>query len=347
LRLAPVASLLLVAAVARASSVSDEISLAGMQSTPQHPWAGSVSNLLGASVDLGESWTVNASAQVTLEALTPAPAGAFPDRGGTVTAFSGGVGWDADDNWTFGVALDVSPESTIGSDARLRGQNPIDVLVQSTSSIASLETLAGYDTAGSSDLEWSFAAGVALSRLETRQHADGRHEDGTRASASELRAKCTPVGSGCRALLPAIDGVSGVLRYARASAAALATVRRDTDVGVSLDYYGYADDPASVGPFTTATAGRFGTSAPIAPLRYLVRPSVTHRFGAFSLKAWAQAGQYVRGAGQGTAALGAKAQYRFSRSFRMWISASGQRDEDPSGAISRSGILALGAGYRF
>src|SRR6266849_4528931 len=347
LRLVRLASLLLVAAAARASSVSDEITIAGTQSTPQNPRAGSVSNLLSASVDVGESWTVNASAQVTVEAPTPAPAGAFPDRGGTVTDFSGGVDWDADDNWTFGITLDVSPESTIGSDARLRGQNPIDVLVQSTSSIASLETLAGYDTAGSSDLEWSFTAGVALSRLETRQHADATHEDGTSVSPAELRTRCTPVGSGCRALLPAIDGLSGVLRYARVSAGALATVRRDTDVGVSLDYYGYADDPANVGLYTTATTGRFGTSAPIAPLRYLVRPSLTHRFGAFSLKAWGQAGRYVSEAGQGTAALGAKAQYRFSRFFRMWISATGQRDEDPSGAISRTGILTLGAGYRF
>ncbi len=347
MRLVRLASLLLVAAAARASSVSDEITIAGTQSTPQNPRAGSVSNLLSASVDVGESWTVNASAQVTVEAPTPAPAGAFPDRGGTVTDFSGGVDWDADDNWTFGITLDVSPESTIGSDARLRGQNPIDVLVQSTSSIASLETLAGYDTAGSSDLEWSFTAGVALSRLETRQHADATHEDGTSVSPAELRTRCTPVGSGCRALLPAIDGLSGVLRYARVSAGALATVRRDTDVGVSLDYYGYADDPANVGLFTTATTGRFGTSAPIAPLRYLVRPSLTHRFGAFSLKAWGQAGRYVSEAGQGTAALGAKAQYRFSRFFRMWISATGQRDEDPSGAISRTGILTLGAGYRF
>ncbi len=116
---------------------------------------------------------------------------------------------------------------------------------------------------------------------------------------------------------------------------------------MSLDYYGYVDDPATVGLFSTAAVGRFGAGAPIAPLRWLVRPEVAHRFGDFSLKGWAQVGQYVPEAGQGTAALGAKAQYKFSRSFRMWVSATGQRDEDSSGAISRTGILSFGGAYRF
>ncbi|HKC60153.1 MAG TPA: hypothetical protein VKB92_08715, partial [Myxococcales bacterium] len=131
------------------------------------------------------------------------------------------------------------------------------------------------------------------------------------------------------------------------SASALAIIARDTDAGVSLDYYGYVDDPATVGLFSTAAVGRFGAGAPIAPLRWLVRPEVAHRFGDFSLKGWAQVGQYVPEAGQGTAALGAKAQYKFSRSFRMWVSATGQRDEDSSGAISRTGILSFGGAYRF
>jgi len=136
-----------------------------------------------------------------------------------------------------------------------------------------------------------------------------------------------------------------VLRYARVSASALAIIARDTDVGLDLDYYGYADDP--VGILNPATAGRTGTTAPLAPLRYLVRLGATHRFGDFSLRGWVQGGEYVPEAGEGTASLGVKAQYKFSRAFRMWISATGQRDEDPTGAVSRTGILALGAGVRF
>jgi hypothetical protein len=351
LRLVPVGWALLLATAARASSVSDEISVLGTQSTPQNPRAGNVSNLLSGWFGVAQSWTVNASAQVTLEEATPGPAGnAFPDLGGTVTDFSAGFEWDATDNWNFGVTVDVSPESTIRNDARTRVPTlgPTDVLVESTTSLTSLELLAGYDTTGISDLEWSFTAGIELTRMESQQQAtSARHADGSSVSTAQVRADCAPVGSGCRALVPIIDGISGVLRYARLSATALAIIARDTDAGVSLDYYGYLDDPASVGLFSTAAVGRFGAGAPIAPLRWLVRPEVAHRFGSFSLKGWAQVGQYVPEAGQGTAALGAKAQYKFSRSFRMWVSAAGQRDEDVSGAVSRTGILSFGGAYRF
>ena len=109
----------LVAGAARASSIRDEITVGGAQSTAQNPRAGSLSNLFGVSVDVGENWTVSGTAQVTLEASTPAPAGSgFVDRGGTVTAFNAGVDWQPTDNWTFGVTLDFSPRSTITTDAR-------------------------------------------------------------------------------------------------------------------------------------------------------------------------------------------------------------------------------------
>lgn len=319
MRLAPLASALLAAAAARASSVSDEISVAGTQSTPQNPSAYNVSNLLSGTVDVGEAWTASLSARVTVFVPTPARTGVVLDRGGTVTDFSAGLDWNATDNWTFGITLDVSPESTVVRDARLRVQGrTTDVLVQTTTSIASLEMLAGYDTDGGSDLEWSFTAAVGLSRLETREQ-----------------------------LVPAIGGASGVLRYARISGSALATVERDTDVSLDFDYYGYADNPASVGAFGTAAASRTGTSAPLAPLQYLVRLGATRRFGALSLRGWVQGGSYVPEAGGDTASLGVKVQYKFSQSFRMWISATGQRDEDPPGALSRTGLVALGAGYRF
>ena len=51
--------------------------------------------------------------------------------------------------------------------------------------------------------------------------------------------------------------------------------------------------------------------------------------------------------GQTTAGAGLKAQYKFTRSFRMWASLAGQNDVDPSGEASQSSTVALGAGYRF
>jgi hypothetical protein len=350
MRLAACALALLAAGSSRGSSVSDEISASGTQSTVQNPRSGSFSNLLGATVDLGEQWTLNATALVTLESPTSAPAGAaFADRGGTVTDFSAGVDWEATDNWTLGFTVDVSPQSTISSNARVPLTTGTgDALIQATSSNASVELLAAYDTAGISDLEWLFTGNITLGRFETVQRiAAAQRADGTSLSEADLRTECSPLRSRCHPLLPAIDGLSDELRSARISAGALATVQTHTDLGLTADYYLYPDDPANVGVFPIAAVGRFGAGAPIAPLQWLVRPEVAHRFGAFSLKLWGQAGRYVAEVGQGTAGLGLKAQYRFSRSFRAWISARGQRDVASSGQVSRTGLLALGAAYRF
>jgi hypothetical protein len=53
------------------------------------------------------------------------------------------------------------------------------------------------------------------------------------------------------------------------------------------------------------------------------------------------------GTGQGTAGAGLKAQYRFTRWFRMWAGVGGQRDVDPSGQATLTVAFSLGAGYRF
>jgi len=350
MRLVAAACTLLAAAGARASSIRDEISVLGSQSTAQNPRSGGLSNLLAASVDVSDDWTVNASAQITVEAATPAPAGtAFRDRGGTVTDFSAGFDWEATDNWMFGLMVEASPESTISSNAIVPLQDGSgDALIRATSSNASFEVLAGYDTAGISDLEWSFTGAVSLGRFETRQRiAAAQRSDGTTLTTSELRAECSPVRSRCHALMPAINGLSDELRSARISGSALAIIAGDTDVGISADYYAYFDDPGNVGVFSIGVAGRFGAGAPIAPLRWLVRPELTRRFGALSLKLSVQAGEYEPRVGQGTTGLGVKAQYRFSRTFRMWLSAAGQRDVAWSGEVSRAGFLALGAAYRF
>jgi len=350
MRLAASTLALLAATSARASSVSDEISASGTQSTVQNPRSGSVSNFMAASIDVGDRWTVSATARITLETPTPAPAGAaFDDRGGTVTDFSAGLDWEATENWTLGLTLDLSPESTISSNAQVLLQAGTgDALIRATSSNASVELLAAYDTAGVSDLEWSFTGAIGLGRFQTMQRIDAaQRSDGTALQSSDLRSECAPLRSRCHALLPAIDGLSDELRSARISAGALATFQADTDVGVNADYYVYADDPANVGVFPIAAVGRFGAGAPIAPLRGLVRPMVAHRFGAFSLKLWGQGGRYVTEVGQGTAGVGLKAQYRLSHSFRAWISASGQRDVAASGQVSRTGVLAVGVAYRF
>src|SRR5207253_431811 len=116
---------------------------------------------------------------------------------------------------------------------------------------------------------------------------------------------------------------------------ATATLYQDTEVSLFADWYAYDQDPASIGYYGVASEGR-GPNVPIAPLRFLIRPEVVHRFGALSVKLWLQGGEFVAGTGHDTEGIGAKVQYRFSGSFRLWATASGQRDVDASNEVIRS-----------
>jgi hypothetical protein len=333
MRLGGFVSALVVAAAARASSISDQITVGSTQATAQNPRAGSLSNLLRASFDLDERWSLNADAQIRLDEAARAPSGsnvAFQEQGGIVADFSAGVDWEATDNWTLGLIVGFSPRSTTSkvfpvavTDPSTGKQANAEGLISVTNESAYAEVLAGYDTAGYSNLEFSFTAGLSLNRFETLQRLEAAQLDrGPPTRVNEVRA-------------------SAELRSARLSAGATATLFADTDVGLNADYYAYADDPTTVGYF------RLGAGVPIAPLHYLLRPEVAHRFGDFSLKLWAQAGRYMPGTGQGTAGAGLKVQYRFTRWFRMWASASGLRDVDSSSQSTLSGSLAVGAAYRF
>ena len=201
--------------------------------------------------------------------------------------------------------------------------------------------------------EDAFSAGIGVSRFETLQNivaaqyttASGQP---TVLTASDLRTACARPKSNCPPqLVRAFDPKSALLRSARLSAAVTATLFADTDLTLEGAYYGYDDDPTNAGYFTVGTAGRAGTGMAIAPLRYLIRPEATHRFGDLQLKVWVQGGEYVKQMGQWTTGGGLKAQYKFTQSFKMWAAASGQRDLDAGGQISKSGTVSLGVAYRF
>src|SRR2546421_4936998 len=177
MRLAGCASALLVAAAARASSVSDQIIVGTTQTTAQNPRAGSISNLLRGTFDVGERWAFTADAQITFEESAGGPSGtpvSFQERGGMVADFSAGVDWEATDNWTLGATVGFSPVSTTSTVAAVTVIDPstgrpagAEGLIRVTNNSAYAELLAGYDTAGGSDLEWSVtAAGGRHRRLD-------------------------------------------------------------------------------------------------------------------------------------------------------------------------------------
>ena len=52
-----------------------------------------------------------------------------------------------------------------------------------------------------------------------------------------------------------------------------------TDLTLSADYYHYTQDATQAAYASLIFNGRGGAGVPVAPLQYLIRPEVAHRFG--------------------------------------------------------------------
>jgi hypothetical protein len=340
-------AVLAAAAAAQAHSVSNEVFVNGAQTTDANPRSTVFTDALRASFDLNEGWTVSGGMSLTLQGASAQ----FGESGSAVSLFIVGVDWSATDNLTLGLNLDLSPRSTqfagtvIGLRTNGGAESIVDAELRSQTAQRGAGIDVSWDTLGTSNLEWSFDLGLDLSHYDVDQ------------GISTVRSGLTPqqirqqAAAYCRAhprQPTCAQGLQGavVLDFERISASALATLFVDTDVALSGDVYVYNQDPAQVGFFGLASQGR-GPNLPIAPLQYLVRPEVLHRFGDFTAKAWVQAGEYVSGTGYGTTGVGLKLQHRFTKAWRAWLTASGQRDVDAGQNVTRSGTISLGAGYRW
>jgi hypothetical protein len=210
-----------------------------------------------------------------------------------------------------------------------------------------------WDSNGTSDLELAIDAGVNYSHYDVDQSIPRVRIGTTTVTSTTLRQQTTaycqahPGIKNCgQALFTALRATPVQEDFQRLSASTTATLFQDTDLTLGGDYYVYQQDPGEVGYYGLAAAGR-GPGMPIAPLRFVVRPEVLHRFGDFSARLWVQAGRYMPGTGQSTAAIGSKLQYKISAAWRVWLSVSGERDVDQTDAVTHSGMLALGSGYRW
>lgn len=335
-----------IASAARADSVSNEIFVNGGQSTDASPRSSIFTDALRASFDLGEDWTVSGGLSLTLQGASTQ----FGDRGSAVSLFTAGVDWSATDNLTLGLTLEGSPKSTqyAGTVIGLRNggsESVADAELRSESSRLGTGIDLSWDTLGGSNLEWSFDLGLDFLRYDIDQGISTvRSQLNPQQIRQQAAAYCLvhPRQPYCAV------GLQGAvtLDFERISATLLATLFLDTDVALSGDFYVYNQDPAQIGYFGVASQGR-GANLPIAPLQYLVQPEVLHRFGDFSARLWVQAGEYVTGTGYGTAGVGVKLQYRFTKAWRAWVTAAGQRDVDAGQNATRSGTISVGAGYRW
>src|SRR5216683_653601 len=304
-----------VSASSRAAGISDEVSMNNSASTPGNPRSGSVYNSIDATFDLGDSWT-------------------------------------------FGVAGDLSPKSTQRSGTQLNitnatgAETSANALLRATSSSSAIQLSAGYDSAGESSVEWSLVAGIGLTRFDTDQRVVALQESNGNVATTDAILRYCQTHTCSKALLQLIGPKPAArLESGKLSLGGTLTFLQDTDVTISGDYYAYRQDPSQVGYFSLGSTGRMqiagGSGVPIAPLRYLVRPELAQRIGDFSLRLWVQAGRYVEGAGQTTRGAGARLQYKLTKAFKMWATASGQRDVDSEGSMSISTTFSLGLGYKF
>jgi hypothetical protein len=347
--------LVLLATSARASSVTDELTVNSSQPTDTNPRSGSVGDALRANLDLADPLTLELGATLTSQSNSPS---LLPNQTGdsSVALLSAGLDWMVTDSWTLAVHGEWSPQTTQFADA------PVQLLagtgtahIRSVSSEVAAGADVAYDTSGESDLEWSLSAGVNLAHWDIDQSVprvtNAAGTVVTQAQArSEVNTFCAshPALKNCgKRVLRELTAGPFALDSLEFSAGATAVVKRDTDLTLSADYYSYLGDATQTGYASLIFNGRGGAGVPVAPLRYLIRPEVAHRFGGFSATLWAQAGEYVMGAGGSTGGVGLKLQYKFSRTFRMWVRALAQRDVDDQGNETRSGSLGLGAGYRF
>ncbi|HTO96073.1 MAG TPA: hypothetical protein VMK66_03430 [Myxococcales bacterium] len=352
MRIAAALVAVLCAAAARADTVTNEAFANSARSADANPRPGMFTDALNASFDFGPNWTLNLGGSLTLQGETPAATRAgYPDSGSAVTLLTAGVDWSATDSLMIGLRLEGSPTSTQYAGTTIGLRNPagndraVDAELRSQTWEAGFGLDAWWDTLGHSDLEWSANGAVAFSHFNVNQTISDVRSTLTDAQVrnqAALYCAAHPGSLGCaKGLQGAVD-----LDFARLSGGAVATLYQDTEVSLFADYYLYGEDPAAIGYYGVASEGR-GPNVPIAPLRYLIRPEVMHRFGSLTVKLWLQGGEFVAGTGYDTEGIGAKVQYRFSRSFRLWASASGQRDVDATRDIIRSVTVSLGAGYRW
>lgn len=355
------------AAAARASSISDELSVSNSQSTPSSPRSGTLADSLNMSFDVSEHWSIDFGALITHEDPTPMPAPiSFKNfTNDPFELFTAGVDWEVGDHWTLGASAEFSPNSTQSAVPQFNGViDPFNgrrtiayLLVNSSNDEWGARLDAGYDTAGDSDLEWSFNGSVSFSANSIDQTIPGARYDtgnGTyrAATLTELRTACSTDPLHCSkvvqaAMIQAQRNGAQPLDFEKFSPAATATISRNTDLTLSGDYYLYNQDPTTIGVPSVALRQLLGNGLALAPLHYLIRPEILQRWGGFSARLWLQAGRYMPGTGQSMSGLGLKLQYKFTKAFRLWATISGQRDIDVDGTESQSGSFALGAGYRF
>src|SRR5438067_11019320 len=108
MRFCPILALM-VATGARASNVSNEITVNSTQATDTNPRSGSVGDSLSGSIDLSDLFTLNLGATLTTQNSAPSP---IPNESGSaaVPLLNLGLDWMLIEYLTLGLSGEWSPE---------------------------------------------------------------------------------------------------------------------------------------------------------------------------------------------------------------------------------------------
>ncbi len=342
------------------NELSDELGVASSPPTPGSQRATQVANSLDALLDLGRGLNLDLGVDAVRLTPTGAAPGAPPTRGATIWTFTAGLIGEFGEHLTLDASVHASPAADLTTDFTadyryLAGgtvrTDQVEAALVSRSSSAGALLAATWDTAGDSDAETAVDLGVGLEHFSSEQRLEAPRDRQTGATVTldELVNSCRLFPGRCpRALVGALllsrRAAPVLLNQVALRAGAVETLWRDTDLGLSGSWYLYDRDPTEAGYFGLAAAGRTGTGGaiPIAPLLWSVRPSATRRLGAWTLRLELQHGVYASSEGR-LDALAAKVQLRFTRAFRMWVTAGGQRDVDFAGTVTTVRSASLGA----
>ncbi len=359
----------------------------GISRTPPsdgYPGSGSSSFGASGSYDLNARWNFGLS----LGLFRPKPANdssgdAFTGKtkdGNTFSAGLGatwipGMGWNANEHWSFDFGFGLSPKSTDLSSTTVtlesstpKGTTSEDyaALLKSSSSSQDLTLGVNYDTGGDSNLEWSFSLGLWPSRLSSTQTIEELvSPQGKAQSKDSMLAMCQKPNlpklqaQACKRIMPLLKSQSASIVTLPVVLSATANIASKSSVTLGGTYYLYSDDPNSVGYFTLASQGKqskqgqqggahasFGSGIAVAPYVFSASLSAGHKLGPVRLSAGGGYSKYMNDAGHNTSAS-AKVVWKITDNWRINAGYGRQWDTDSEGAVTQSWSFSGGLRYTF
>lgn len=340
---------ILLAAVAQASDLGGDVSGAVTSGSENNPRAGSVGVGVTGAWDVTSSWALFGLGSYLRDLGTSTET--TSSTGSNVFRLSLGAQWLPHPQWMAMLSVSGSPPATQVSattrtvpDAFTGQPRTVDVVVDSVAWNLGAQALAAWTSAGTGPVQSTIDLGGGATRFDIFQ----RLRLGSGPAGEMVRSGCTRRDD---PFCDLVAGASTPLWQARLAAGYTATLHDATDLGLELAGYLYDRDPADVGYFSVVAAGRqvdsLGSGVPVSPLRFTVRPSVSHRFSRVTLRAVYQGGLYASGLGA-LHAVTAKVTWKATAALRLSLTVTGQVDVDPSGlALNRGAAVTLGALYLF